>query len=93
MTETSVRSLDGYWACTSAYELDGVTQAGTAYCTVGGAIAHPYNGSLRYLSQAGFDGILDLPLVPRSRVSRVVRFSEDSENCLVSTRLKRVARS
>lgn len=49
ITETSVRDLYGYIACTSAKNLD-YTQAGTAYCTSGynTVTAHPYNGSMRY---------------------------------------------
>ena len=49
ITETSVRDLYGYMACTSAKNLD-YTQAGTAYCVSGYNLvtAHAYNGSLRY---------------------------------------------
>jgi hypothetical protein len=41
LTETSVRSLDSSWACTTAYEYPSKVRAGEPYCTVT-VTAHPY---------------------------------------------------
>lgn len=48
LTETSVRSLSGGYACTTAYDSSTGNRAGEPYCTTA-VIGHPYCGCvLRY---------------------------------------------